>query len=73
MCRLDVRNRVELAIWPMKPAGCRDTFVLEHAAGARGQRMRSMPRRGDCLCSTGGGGVSRRAKNRAMDEQVPPG
>ena len=69
LCRLDVRNRVELAIWPMKPAGCKDTFVLEDAAGAGGQRMLSTPRRGDCLCSTGGRGVSRRAR-RAKDEQV---
>lgn len=70
MCRLDVRHRTELAIRPIKPAGCKDTFVLEDAVGARGQRMRSTPRRTDCLCSTGGEGVRRRARNRAKDEQI---
>ena len=42
----------------------------EDDAGARSWRIRPTPRGGVCVCSTGGGGVSRGARTRAMDEQV---
>ncbi len=42
----------------------------DEAGGQESRRMRPTLRGGVCVCSTGGGGVSRRARKRAMDEQV---